>query len=339
MNKDINVEALRSNCFRQSKIPGEFMFQMRVPGGITDAKHLGLVQEIATKYGNGTFHFGTRQTFNVPGIKYENIEAVNALVKGYIEEIEVKRCNVDMETDNLGYPTLGARNIGACIGGEHCIKANISTAELSQKLEKIIYPSHYHIKINITGCPNDCIKAHMSDFGIYGVTLPQYDYSRCVECGGCERTCRAHSVGAITEENGKMIINRDLCIGCGECTDVCPTRAMKRYDKKLYRITIGGRTGRKNPRIGKVFVDYVTEETLLSIFENWIPFSKYVLHGQPVYMHGGHLMDMVGYEKVKEMLFKDVQFNEEAKIAKRINWSEVEYKTNINVVKASEVIK
>lgn len=32
MNKDINVDALRANCFRQSKIPGEFMFQMRVPG-------------------------------------------------------------------------------------------------------------------------------------------------------------------------------------------------------------------------------------------------------------------------------------------------------------------
>lgn len=337
MNRDINVEALRSNCFRQSKIPGEFMFQMRVPGGLTDAKHLSLVQEIAIKYGNGTFHFGTRQTFNIPGIKIDNVEKVNELVKDYIHEIEVKNCDVDMEVDNLGYPALGARNICACIGGEHCIKANMSTSALAKKLEKIIYPSNYHIKINITGCPNDCVKGHMSDFGIYGVTLPQYDYNRCIECGACERTCRAHSVGAITEENGKMIINRDLCIGCGECTDVCPTRAMKRYSKKLYRITIGGRTGRKNPRIGKIFVDYITEDVLLDIFRNWIPFSKYVLHGQPVYLHGGHLIDRAGYEKVKEMLFKGITFNKEAKIAKRLNWSEVEYKSNFNVVSADDL--
>ncbi|MGL5614709.1 MAG: sulfite reductase subunit C [Sarcina sp.] len=331
MNKDINVDALRANCFRQSKVPGEFMFQMRVPGGTTDAKHLSLVQEIANKYGNGTFHFGTRQTFNMPGIKYENIEAVNKLVKDYIREIEVENCNVDMEVDELGYPALGARNISACIGGEHCIKANIKTTSLAKKLEKIIYPSNYHIKINITGCPNDCIKAQMNDFGIYGVTLPQYSYDRCVGCGGCARACKAYSTGAITEDDGKMIINRDICIGCGECVIACPTRAMVRYEKPLYRVTLGGRTGKKNPRMGKIFVDYVTEETLFAIFNNWIPFSKDVLNNQPRYIHGGHLVDMAGYEKVKKLLFKDVQFNKEAKVAERINWVEIEHKTNINV--------
>lgn len=34
MNHDINVKKMRLNCFRQSKVPGEFMLQMRVPGGI-----------------------------------------------------------------------------------------------------------------------------------------------------------------------------------------------------------------------------------------------------------------------------------------------------------------
>lgn len=331
MNKDINVDELRANCFRQSKIPGEFMFQMRVPGGTTDAKYLSLVQEIAFKYGNGRFHFGTRQTFNIPGIKYENVEKVNALVKDYIKQIEIEECNVDMESNELGYPALGARNICACVGGDHCIKANIKTVALAKKIEKLIYPSHYHIKVNIVGCPNDCNKAHMTDFGVYGVTLPQYNYDRCVVCGACARACKAHSTGALKEVNGRMVINRDICIGCGECTDVCPSRALTRYDKKLYRVTLGGRTSKKNPRIGKIFVDYVTEDVLLGIFKNWIPFSKEILHNTPVYMHGGHLIDMAGYNKVKEILFKDVNFNEEAKVAERMNWSEVEYKSNINV--------
>ena len=38
MNHDINVKKMRLNCFRQSKVPGEFMLQMRVPGGMVDAK-------------------------------------------------------------------------------------------------------------------------------------------------------------------------------------------------------------------------------------------------------------------------------------------------------------
>ena len=102
MNKDIDINKLRTNCFRESKVPGEFMFQMRVPGGTISAKHLSLVQKLAEEYGNGSFHFGTRQTFNIPGIKYENIEKVNKLVKDYIDEIENKECGVDIEADEFG---------------------------------------------------------------------------------------------------------------------------------------------------------------------------------------------------------------------------------------------
>ena len=46
MNHDIDVKKTRINCFRQSKVPGEFMLQLRVPGALIDAKHLSLVQEL-----------------------------------------------------------------------------------------------------------------------------------------------------------------------------------------------------------------------------------------------------------------------------------------------------
>ena len=40
MNHDIDVKKVRTNCFRQSKVPGEFMLQMRVPGAVIEAKHV-----------------------------------------------------------------------------------------------------------------------------------------------------------------------------------------------------------------------------------------------------------------------------------------------------------
>ena len=80
MNHDINVKKMRLNCFRQSKVPGEFMLQMRVPGGMVDAKYLSYVEHIANTWGDGNFHFGTRQTFDITGIKYEDIPAVNAML-------------------------------------------------------------------------------------------------------------------------------------------------------------------------------------------------------------------------------------------------------------------
>ena len=156
MNHDIDIKKLRINCFRQSKVAGEFMLQMRVPGSMIAAKYLQVVQDIAENWGNGTFHIGMRQTLNIPGIKYEYIGEVNKYIKDYIKEVEVEMCDVDMDVTDYGYPTIGARNVMSCIGNTHCIKANVNTYQLARKIEKIIFPSHYHIKVSVSGCPNDC---------------------------------------------------------------------------------------------------------------------------------------------------------------------------------------
>ena len=63
----------------------------------------------------------------------------------------------------------------SCIGNAHCIKGNINTYELARKIEKIIFPSHYHIKVAVAGCPNDCVKANFNDFGVMGVNKQVYD--------------------------------------------------------------------------------------------------------------------------------------------------------------------
>ena len=133
MNHDIDIKKVRLNCFRQSKIPGEFMLQMRVPGGLVNAKYLSDIQYIAETYGNGTFHMGMRQTFSIPGIKYENIPSVNEYISNYLKEVEVDECNCNMTVDENGYPTIGARNVMACIGNSHCIKANANTKDLANK--------------------------------------------------------------------------------------------------------------------------------------------------------------------------------------------------------------
>ena len=46
MAKDMNIGALRTNCFRQSKVKGEYMLQMRVPAGLIEAKYLGILRQL-----------------------------------------------------------------------------------------------------------------------------------------------------------------------------------------------------------------------------------------------------------------------------------------------------
>ena len=44
----------------------------------------------------------------------------------------------------------------------------------------------------------------------------------CIECGACESVC---PVGAISEGDGKYVIDPAKCIDCGSCAGECPVGA------------------------------------------------------------------------------------------------------------------
>ena len=45
----------------------------------------------------------------------------------------------------------------------------------------------------------------------------------CISCGSCEGEC---PVSAISEGDGKFVINADECLSCGACAGVCPQEAI-----------------------------------------------------------------------------------------------------------------
>lgn len=44
----------------------------------------------------------------------------------------------------------------------------------------------------------------------------------CIACGACAAGC---PVEAISEGDGKYVIDEDACIDCGACADTCPVGA------------------------------------------------------------------------------------------------------------------
>ncbi len=46
----------------------------------------------------------------------------------------------------------------------------------------------------------------------------------CVACGTCVDEC---PVSAISEGDGKYVIDAEKCIECGRCAEVCPVEAPK----------------------------------------------------------------------------------------------------------------
>ncbi len=76
----------------------------------------------------------------------------------------------------------------------------------------------------------------MHDFGIMGMTEPQYDSYRCIGCKACVNNCRKRSADALIFKNFKVIRDPEKCIGCGECIGKCPTGAWTRSSEKYYNL-------------------------------------------------------------------------------------------------------
>jgi pyruvate formate lyase activating enzyme len=79
----------------------------------------------------------------------------------------------------------------------------------------------------LKGCPLRC-KWCSNPEGQAGYPELAYNRSKCiktVECGWCIQVCK---LGAIKEDgNGKVDINRKLCNNCGDCVEICPSKALE----------------------------------------------------------------------------------------------------------------
>lgn len=320
---DINTKKLKKNAFRVSKVRGMTASRVRVPGGLCNAEVLKRVAEIAEKYGNGTVHITTRQGFEIEGIHMEDMEGVNEMLQPIIANL-----GTNQEIPGTGYPASGTRNVSACIGNRVCPFANYDTAAFARRIEDAIFPNDLHFKVALTGCPNDCIKARMHDFGIIGMTMPQYDPNRCVTCRACIKGCDKLSVNVLQEENYRIVRNEEKCIGCGVCVTKCPTRAWSRSAQKYYRLTIMGRTGKRNPRLGEDFLVWVDEDTIVKVILNTYRFvEKYIDPDAPGGKeHIGYIIDRVGFQEYKKWALEGVDLLPETIVKDPIYWNGIHYR-------------
>lgn len=319
---DVNTKDLKKNAFRVTKERGLTASRIRVPGGRMDANYLSDIQNIAKTYGNGTVHLTIRQGFEIPGIPYEKMPEVNRLLQPIINGLEINQ----METGS-GYDASGTRNIMACVGNSVCPYGCYDTTAFARKLDKAIFPNDLHMKVAFTGCSNDCCKVRMHDYGIIGMTMPQLETDRCISCGACVKVCRKKSVGALEAKNFRPVRNSQKCIGCGECILACPNMAWTRSKEKYYKLTILGRSGKKNPRLGEDFLKWVDEESIIKIIQNTYAYiNEYIDPEAPAGKeHIGYIVDRTGFEEFKKWILKDVILPDCTEVITPVYWKGIRY--------------
>ncbi len=322
MIRDLNTKKVMKNAFRITKTKYKTALRVRVPGGLINPECLMIVSEISSKYGDGQIHMTTRQGFEILGIDMEDMPKVNEMAQPLIDKL-----GINQKEKGTGYDAAGTRNISACIGNKICPKAQYNTTNLAKRIEKIVFPHDLHFKIALTGCPNDCIKARMHDFGIIGTCLPEYEMDRCVTCEACVKKCKKISVNALRVENNKIVRDENKCIGCGECVLNCPMSAWTRSPKKYYKLMIMGRTGKKNPRLAEDWLRWVDEDSIVKIIENTYDYvTEYIAKDAPNGKeHIGYIVDRTGFEEFRKWALKDVKLPPETVELKNIYWNGPKY--------------
>ncbi len=51
------------------------------------------------------------------------------------------------------------------------------------------------------------------------------DKDKCIACGQCVNICPVEAIKF--EKDGKPQIDKNICIKCGACENLCPTQAIK----------------------------------------------------------------------------------------------------------------
>ncbi|MBK5242039.1 MAG: 4Fe-4S binding protein [Clostridium sp.] len=267
-----------------------FSARIITENGVLSSRQLKNISEAAEKFGNGKVAFTVRLTLEIPGIKYENVEEL----RNYIAK-------EGMVTGGTG---ANVRPIVAC-KGTVCTFGIFDTQAMAKEIHRGFYEKYNNIilphkfKIAVGGCPNNCVKPNLNDFGIIGQLMPKYNINKCSKCKKClvESTC---PMGAAKFIDGTLIIDKEICNNCGRCLDKCYFGAIEE-GMQGYKIYIGGRWG-KSTRHGSLINKIFTKEEIMSVlFKTILFFKENAFKGERF----GSAIDRVGFEYVEGEILGD----------------------------------
>jgi len=182
----------------------------------------------------------------------------------------------------------------------------IDTFALARKIHDRFYTGYRQVdlphkfKIGVGGCPNNCVKPDLNDFGIMGQRLPAWDLSRCKACGTCavEKAC---PIGAVGLTNGVPHASEERCNNCGRCIGKCPF-GVADEGTTGYAVMIGGRWGKQVNRGTPLNVILTQESAVLDVIESAILLFRE--QGRPGERFAS-LIERLGFEAVQDDLLSN----------------------------------
>ncbi|MGN0286443.1 MAG: 4Fe-4S binding protein [Atopobiaceae bacterium] len=258
MAEKVDYATLKKGGFMRQRQKDRFSLRLHTVGGALTADDLRNIGQIADRFGNGTVHLTARQGVEIPFVRLQDVEAIRAAL-----------AEVGLRPGVCG-PRV--RTVTACQGNRVCPSANIDTTDIAQKIDERYYGVElpHKFKFGVTGCHNNCLKAEENDVGIKGSCKVTWLEDPCIGCGICEKACRD---GAITMQDGKVVVDYGRCTSCGRCAKACPVDAW-RVQRGCFTVSFGGQFGSKLVQ-GRTVVPVIEdEETLFRVTDAAIDYFK-----------------------------------------------------------------
>ena len=222
----IDYTALKGQGFLPQKQKDRYSVRLKVVGGHLTTTQLKAITKAADEYGAGRVHLTSRQAVEIPDVKLEDLERLQAA----LAEGGAQNCVLGPKV----------RTVTACQGFDTCKWGCIQTQSLAMELNDRYYgrqlPSKF--KFGVTGCRNNCMKIEENDLGVKGGMIVEWAKGLCEACGGCVKVCRP---GALALEGESLAFDRSKCLNCGRCVKTCPTGAWRGVP--AYHLYFGGNFG------------------------------------------------------------------------------------------------
>ncbi|RGV97621.1 (4Fe-4S)-binding protein [Ruminococcus sp. AF14-10] len=286
--KPAEVTRLKGLGFLNNKGTDNFSARVLTVNGKITARQMNAITNAAETFGNGILTFTTRQTVEVQGIPYDNIEP-------FLDALETE----GLETGGTG-PKV--RPVVSC-KGTTCQYGLLDSFALSEEIHQRFYKGYHDVKlphkfkIAVGGCPNNCVKPNLNDLGIIGQRVPQPDSSKCKGCKKCaiEAVCPSK---AAKVTDGVLNIDPNVCLHCGRCVGRCPFHTVDdgTYGFKIY---LGGRWGKNISHGQSLHKVFTSKEEAMNVIEKTILFFRdQGLKGERFAL----TIERLGFDKVEEAI-------------------------------------
>ncbi len=258
-----DIARVKGQGFLHNKGTDCFNARILTTNGNLSTDQIRTIAQAADRFGSGRVQFTSRMCVELPGIPYERIPEFQDFLGAQ-----------GLYTGGTG-PKV--RPVVSC-KGTTCQYGLYDTFGLSEKIHQRFYLGYHHVKlphkfkIATGGCPNNCVKPDLNDLGIIGQRIQEVDLEKCKGCKKCKISEGCPMKAAVVID-GKVCLNDTLCNHCGRCAGKCPFGVFG-PGQPAWKITIGGRWGKKVAQgraLGKLFT---SEEEVLGVVEKAILLFK-----------------------------------------------------------------